>query len=66
MLKEEIDQYGLDHMLVAKKVLDDLQKYITEEKANGMAAWMAGPLAQVVDQISSCQNYDFSTRRIRG
>lgn len=38
MLKEEIDQYGLDHMLVAKKVLDDLQKYITEEKEKWQVA----------------------------
>ncbi|MBT4379523.1 MAG: hypothetical protein HN900_01395 [Gammaproteobacteria bacterium] len=37
-----------------------------EEKAAGMAAWMAGPLAQIVDQMSSCQNFDFSIRRIRG
>ena len=37
-----------------------------EEKTMGMTAWMAGPLAQAVDQMSSCQNFDFSGTRIRG
>ena len=48
MFKEEIEQYGLDHMLVAKKVLDDLQKYITEEKEKWQTA--AGDLFERMEK----------------
>tara|TARA_Y100000310_G_C20005858_1_gene500637 strand:- start:246 stop:416 length:171 start_codon:yes stop_codon:yes gene_type:complete len=48
VFKEEIEQYGLDHMLAAKKVLDDVQKYITEEKAKWQVA--AGDLLERMEK----------------
>ena len=48
MFKEDIDQYGLDHTLVAIKVLDDLQKYITEEKEKWQVA--AGDLFERMEK----------------
>ena len=38
MFKEDIEHHGLGEMLVAKRVLDDVQKYITEEKEKWQVA----------------------------
>ena len=48
MFKEEIEHHGLGEMLVAKRVLDDVQKYITEEKEKWQVA--AGDLLERMEK----------------
>jgi len=48
MFKEDIEHHGLGEMLVAKRVLDDVQKYITEEKEKWQVA--AGDLFERMEK----------------